>query len=331
MRLVFASAFVQQSYSALNPASPQTRLVDRLWDAMYITSIIVFVLVVMALLWAAFRRRREQETAETPELTAEPSRERPLRTAVLLATGVSIAIIFAFLVFDISVGREITTNPGKEALQIRVTGHQWWWEVQYRDSLPQNWVTTANEIHIPVGRPVAFELRSADVIHSFWAPNLSPKRDQIPGDENSLWFQADSAGVYRGLCAEFCGHQHAKMGFLIIADPPAEFASWLTRQRDTAQTPTDSLTKRGQEIFLASSCVMCHAIAGTPAGSRIGPDLTHLASRQTIAAGTLPNTRGTLAGWILDPQAFKPGTKMPATQLRSEDLQALLSYLESLK
>ncbi len=131
-----------------------------------------------------------------------------------------------------------------------MTGHQWWWEVQYRDSLPQDWVTTANEIHIPVGRPVAFELRSTDVIHSFWPPNLSPKRDQIPGDENSLWFLADRAGEYRGMCAEFCGHQHAKMAFLIVAEPPGQFATWLAGQRDTALTPTDPLARRGRDVFL---------------------------------------------------------------------------------
>lgn len=292
---------------------------------MYLVSFVVFVLVMAALLWAALRRRADATT------THDPSTERGLRTAILLATGLTVVILLAFLVFDISVGRAITRNPGKQALQIRVTGHQWWWEVQYRDSLPKNWVTTANEIHIPVGRPVVFELRSTDVIHSFWPPNLSGKRDEIPGNENSLWFQADSAGVYRGQCAEFCGHQHAKMGFLVVAEPPDDFARWLAGQRDTATTPVDSFTRRGQEVFLASSCVMCHAIAGTPAGSRVGPDLTHLASRRTIAAGTLPNTRGNLAGWIVDPQSIKPGVKMPPNRLDPADLQALLGYLESLK
>jgi cytochrome c oxidase subunit 2 len=326
MWLVLASTVVQQAHTTLHPASPQMRLIDRLGDSMFIAASLVFLLVLLALLWAVFRRR---------DGIAEPvddvRKDRPMRSAVLLATGATIAILFVFLIYDISVGRTITSNPGKEALQIRVTGHQWWWEVQYRDSLPQNWVTTANEIHIPVGRPVAFELRSADVIHSFWPPNLSPKRDQIPGNENSLWFQADSAGIYRGECAEFCGHQHAKMAFLIVAEPPSEFVSWLARQRDTAATPTDALAQRGKEVFLTSSCVMCHAISGTTAGSRIGPDLTHLASRRTIAAGTLPNSRGNLAGWILDPQAIKPGVKMPPNQLSSADLEALLAYLETLK
>lgn len=326
MRLVLASTLVQQAHTTLNPASPQARLVARLGDSMFITASVVFLLVMVALFWATFRRRGPDQPSVDD---ARPARS--MRTAVLLATGVTTVILFMFLILDVSVGRTITTNPGKEALQILVTGHQWWWEVQYRDSLPKNWVTTANEIHIPVGRPVAFELRSTDVIHSFWPPNLSPKRDQIPGNENSLWFQADSAGVYRGMCAEFCGHQHAKMAFLVVAEPPSQFAAWLAGQRDTAPTPTDSLARRGKGVFLGSSCVMCHAISGTPAGSRVGPDLTHLASRRTLAAGTLPNTRANLTGWIVDPQVIKPGVKMPPNQFSGPDLTALVAYLETLK
>ncbi len=322
---MIAALLIQGAHLVHDPAGPQARLIDRLGYSMHLTAAVVCLLVVAALLWATFRRRADAETRDADGAA------RPLGAAVVIATAVTILILFAFVILDISVGRAITANPGDQAIQVRVTGHQWWWEVQYRDSLPKNWATTANEIHVPVGRPVVFELRSADVIHSFWAPNLGPKRDQIPGNENSVWFRADSAGTYRGLCAEFCGHQHAKMGFLIVAEPADSFANWLVRQRDTARTPTDPVAKRGQQVFLESSCVMCHAIAGTPAGSRIGPDLTHLAGRRTIASGTLPNTRGNLAGWILDPQSIKPGAKMPPTPLASRDLQALLTYLETLK
>jgi cytochrome c oxidase subunit 2 len=318
-------SLLQQSHSVLNPSSPQTRLIDRLWDAMYLVSAAVFVLVVLALLLGAFRRRG----AEAPE--TDPGRERSLTTAVSVATALTVLILFGFLVYDVAVGRQLTRGFGKEALQVRVVGHQWWWELQYRDSVAHNWFTTANELHIPVGRPVVLELLSTDVIHSFWPPAISQKRDLIPGKDNSLWLQADTPGVYRGQCAEYCGQQHAKMGFLVIAQRPDSFASWLSRQRDTALTPTTELARRGQEVFLASSCVMCHAIAGTPAGSRVGPDLTHLASRRTIAAGTLPNTLGNLAGWIIDPQKIKPGTRMPPNQLKPADLQALLAYLETLK
>jgi cytochrome c oxidase subunit II len=318
-------SLLQQSHSVLNPSSPQTRLIDRLWDAMYLVSAAVFVLVVLALLLGAFRRRG----GEAPE--TDPGRERTLTTAVSVATALTVLILFGFLVYDAAVGRQLTRGLGKEALQVRVVGHQWWWELQYRDSVAHNWFTTANELHIPVGRPVVLELLSTDVIHSFWPPTISQKRDLIPGKDNSLWLQADTPGVYRGQCAEYCGQQHAKMGFLVIAQRPDSFASWLARQRDTALTPTTELARRGQEVFLASSCVMCHAIAGTPAGSRVGPDLTHLASRRTIAAGTLPNSRGNLAGWIIDPQKIKPGTRMPPNQLKPADLQALLAYLETLK
>lgn len=325
MQLVMAGTLIQGSHSVHGPASPQARLIDGLGYSMYVIAAVVCLLVVASLLWAVFRRRADSDTQN------EDREKRSLQTSVVIATAVTILVLFAVLILDISAGRAITANPGTGAIQVRVTGHQWWWEVQYRDSLPKNWATTANEIHVPVGRPVVFELRSADVIHSFWSPSLGPKRDQVPGNENSLWFQADSAGTYQGLCAEFCGHQHAKMAFLIIAEPVDDFTAWLTRQRDTAHTPTDSVARRGQEVFLGSSCVMCHAIAGTPAGSRIGPDLTHLAGRRTIAAGALPNTRGNLAGWILNPQSIKPGAKMPATPLPAKDLQALLAYLETLK
>jgi cytochrome c oxidase subunit 2 len=313
------------AHSALAPAGTMARIIDlRLWDPMYATAIVVYVLVVAALLRAAFRRQR-------PEDPAAPRTERSLTRSVAIATAITVAVLFVFLVLDISVGRAPTASPGPGALSVLVTGHQWWWEVPYPDSVPNNWVTAANEIHVPVGRPVVIELRSTDVIHSFWPPNLSPKRDLIPGYANSLWFRADTPGVYRAQCAEFCGHQHAKMALLVVAEPRDSFARWLVRQRDTAHTPAGSLALRGQEVFLGSSCVMCHAIAGTPAGSRVGPDLTHLASRQTLAAGTLPNTRGNLAGWIVDPQRIKPGVRMPPNQLSPTDLNALLAYLETLR
>jgi cytochrome c oxidase subunit 2 len=249
---------------------------------------------------------------------------------VSFATAVTALTLFAFLVFDFSTGRALTSTV-KPSVAIEVTGHQWWWEVTYYHDIPNKRVTTANEIHIPVGSPVLIRLNSQDVIHSFWAPDLNGKRDLIPGKESSLWLQADTPGVYRGQCAEFCGYQHAKMAFVIVADRPADFQRWYAAQADTAKTPTDSLTSRGQEVFLTSPCVMCHAIHGTPAGATLGPDLTHIASRRYIGAGSLPNTRGNLAGWILDAQGIKPGARMPPNSLAPADLQALLAYLGTLK
>jgi cytochrome c oxidase subunit II len=292
---------------------------------MYTIAVGTFILVVGALLWATFRRRGAEAAPD------DQTRQRRIRLIVGAATLATTVVLFVILVISTTVGRAITAPSGHRMLQIRVTGHQWWWEVQYRDSLAQNWVTTANEIHIPVGQPVAVELVSTDVIHSFWPPSLSGKRDLIPGRENSLWLQADSAGEFRGQCAEYCGHQHAKMGFLVVAEPPERFTRWLALQRDTAATPTDSLAERGRKVFLSTSCPMCHAIAGTPSGSRVGPDLTHLAGRRTIAAGTLSNTRGNLAAWIVNPQAFKPGAKMPPSTFNPSDLQALLAFLETLR
>ena len=313
------------AHSAHAPAGPQAQLLDRLGDLMYAISGAVFVLVLAALLVAAFRRRDAEEDTE------DPGRERWTALAVAMAVGATVATLIVVMLLSFGAGRRLTATPPAEALQLRVTGHQWWWEVEYRDAVPGNWATTANEIHVPVGRPVVIELRATDVIHSFWVPNLGVKRDMIPGEETSIWFQADTAGVYRGQCAEFCGYQHAKMAFEVVAEPPERFAAWLIRQRDTASTPADSVAARGQEVFLATSCVMCHAIGGTPAGSRIGPNLTHLASRRTIGAGSLPNTRGNLGGWIVDPQRIKPGARMPPNSLEPDDLQALLVYLERLE
>ncbi|HEU4523477.1 MAG TPA: cytochrome c oxidase subunit II [Gemmatimonadales bacterium] len=311
-------------HSAHAPAGPQAMLLDRLGDLMYAIAAVVFAMVVIAMLVAVFRRRGEGESLE------EPVRERRMAMVVAAAAAATVAALVTVLLLSFGTGRRLTAPP-PDALQVRVTGRQWWWEVEYRDSVANRWATTANEIHVPVGRPVVFQLRGGDVIHSFWVPNLGVKRDMIPGQETSIWFQADTPGVYRGQCAEFCGYQHAKMAFLVVAEPPAEFIAWLDRQRDTARTPADSLARRGQEVFLSSSCVMCHAVGGTPAGSRIGPNLTHLAGRGTIGAGALPNTRGHLAGWIVDPQQIKPGVRMPPNALEPQDLQALLAYLETLR
>jgi cytochrome c oxidase subunit 2 len=250
---------------------------------------------------------------------------------VILATGATVAILLIFFGVDMSIGRTLSPIPSKRPLTIEVIGHQWWWEVTYADTSPQGRVTTANEIHVPVGEPVLFVLESRDVIHSMWVPNLSGKKDLIPGYTQSVWFQADTAGIYRGQCAEFCGLQHAKMAMFIVAEPRPQFEAWVQAQRKPAATPTDSTASRGLEVFLTAQCAMCHSITGTSAGSRVGPDLTHVGSRRTIAAGTLPNTRGALAGWIVDPQQVKPGSRMPPNMLRPDDLDALLAYLQGLK
>ncbi|HEU4629784.1 MAG TPA: cytochrome c oxidase subunit II [Gemmatimonadaceae bacterium] len=325
LALVACGHAVEQS--ALHPAGPQARKVSDLWWFALIVSTVVYVVTIGALLWAAWRaRRREHAGAPLP-----PDSERRMTRAVAAGVGATVALLLVFFVYDLSVGRTLSPPPGGDPLTINVIGHQWWWEVQYPDTTPHGRFTTANEIHVPVGRPVVLLLTSTDVIHSIWVPNLAGKKDLIPGYTQSVWFQADTAGVYRGQCAEFCGHQHAKMALVVVAEPPAEFQRWLAQSRQPALPPTDSVTRRGQEVFLTGPCVMCHAIDGTPAGSNVGPNLTHLASRRTLGAGTLPNTRGHLAGWIVDPQRVKPGVWMPPNQLAPRDLEALLTYLQSLK
>lgn len=318
--MIAAAALWQGAHDALSPGGPAAAAVDGLWRFLWITATIVYVLVLAAFIFAALKRRRP--TTDSSESGA--------RLAVIVATGITVLVLFVFLVVDFGTGRKLSAAE-PNALIIDVTGHQWWWEVTYPSTKPSLQVTTANEIHIPVGRPVVVRLHTADVIHSFWVPSLAGKRDLIPGYPGRIRFQADSAGVYRGMCAEFCGHQHAKMDFLIIAQPMDRFQDWLAAQRAPADSPSTPATRRGERVFLQSRCVMCHTVRGTPAGSRVGPDLTHLASRETLAAGIIPNRRGWLAGWIMNPQRIKPGALMPPNQLPAADLQALLDYLASLR
>jgi cytochrome c oxidase subunit 2 len=217
-------------------------------------------------------------------------------------------------------------------LTIKVTAHQYWWQVEYQGGdAPSAWVTGANELYLPIGEPVRLQLTSADVIHSLWIPSLHGKRDLIPGRTAETWIQADRAGVFRGECAEFCGLEHARMALEVVAVTPAEHAAWLDRQREPARSPDSRQAMRGREVFMSQTCAMCHTVAGTPAGGTAGPDLTHVASRGTLAAGTIPNTRGHLAGWIADPHRIKPGARMPGNLMAPEDLQALVAYLEILE
>ena len=327
--LVLDVADPARAQSVLDPASPQAAAEAHLLVAMLITASVVFVVVLAAFLYGGLRKRSPAPDPARPTVIPTAS-DRTLRTIVGGAVGVTVVILFVFVLSDFVVGRAQGATPGN-VMTIDVTGHMWWWQVTYPDTAPQHVVETANELHVPVGVPIRIRLHSHDVIHSFWVPNLRGKKDAVPGYESSLWFVADTPGVYRGQCAEFCGHEHAKMALFVVAEPRARFEQWLVQQRKPAGTPTDSLTLAGEQVFMGGPCATCHTIAGTRAAARIGPDLTHLASRATIASGTLPNSVGNLAGWILDPQSIKPGTLMPSTQLAPDQLQALLAYLRSLE
>jgi cytochrome c oxidase subunit 2 len=317
--------------SALDPAGPGAARIGELWWLMLAVCAAVLALVTLMLLWALARRGRPPGASASGLVQPDPRRERRMGQVVGAALGATAAIVLVFVVASHWIGRELVAEPAGAALGIDVTAQRWWWDVRYRDPVPSRGFSTANEIHIPVGRPVELTLRSVDVIHSFWVPNLQGKKDLIPGQVNTLRLQADRAGVFRGQCAEFCGFQHANMALYVVAEPEEEFARWQERQRRPAPEPVTDEQRKGREVFLAGPCVLCHAINGTRAGGVTGPNLTHVASRLSLAAGTLPNTRGHLAAWIVDPQLRKPGNNMPPNLLRPEELQALLSYLDTLR
>jgi cytochrome c oxidase subunit 2 len=238
-----------------------------------------------------------------------------------------LAAIWTFYVLGVA-----TAAPGHPKITLQVTGHQWWWEVRYSYAgAPQRTFETANEIHIPVGVPVEVHLTSADVIHSFWVPQLAGKTDTIPGQMNHAWLEADKPGVYRGQCTEFCGLQHAHMALYVVAQPQKTFDSWWAHQLQPATASPPGLAGEGETTFNAR-CAICHSVRGKPGSMGImGPDLTHLMTRGTIAAGTLRNTPGNLAAWVSDAPAQKPGVDMPAENLTGPQLQALLAYLQTLK
>ena len=296
------------------------------WWLVIVSGAVVAVVALLVVLAAV--RRPGRRDAATPERTRAPGGSMWIYLGGLLVPALILVVSFAFTLGTL----HATARPPREpAVTVRIIGHRWWWEVKYLDPDSTKTIVTANELHVPVGQPVRLELTSADVIHSFWIPQLAGKTDVIPGQTNIAWLQADSAGVYRGACTEYCGLQHANMAAIVVAEAPPGFAQWQMTQRGAAAVPSDPAAAAGQLVFLKSACVTCHAVRGSAAAGRVGPDLTHLATRSTLAAGTLQNTRGNLAGWIVNSQAIKPGNDMPAMTLLPNDLRALLEYLETLK
>jgi cytochrome c oxidase subunit 2 len=291
---------------------------------------LVFVAIMVALALILWRTPRGTAAA-APDVDAGGPRERTAFIAVASALGVSTVLLFGLVVASVFTDRALAQLALHDAINIEMTGHMWWWEIKYTDGTPQQVFVTANEIHVPVGRPVIVTLRSEDVIHSFWVPNLHGKKDLIPGRIALIEFRADRPGIFRGQCAEFCGFQHAKMAFDVVAESPQQYDEWVERQRQPAAPPADAELRRGQEVFETSTCAMCHAIVGSQARGRRAPDLTHFASRRMIGAGAVPNTFGHLAGWVVDAQALKPGVLMPPNPLPPQDEQALIAYLRSLK
>jgi cytochrome c oxidase subunit II len=290
---------------------------------MLAASAIVFLGAVFLLLWAWRRRDREG----LPLL----GKDERASTGLVVLFGVIVPIVSLVALFIVAnlVLIKDTEAPAKAStrMTIEVVAHQWFWEVRY----PGTSVVTANEIHIPARTRVNTVVRTADVVHSFWVPQLNRKVDAVPGHPNRLLLYADRPGRYRGDCAELCGLQHSHMGLYVFADDPDDFRTWLATQEQPASEPATPAERAGEDVFLSNQCASCHTIRGTAANGRIGPDLTHLKSRSTIAALTYPNTEGYLTSWVHDPQHAKPGNKMPGLNLSPGDFRSLLAYLQSLR
>lgn len=305
--------------SVLSPASDDARMVADLAWWMFATATFIFV-VTMGLLITGVALRHGREARRISFRNA---------TVMVVIGGViaPIAAIVAVSLSGVMIGDEVEGDGGSSGPVIEVHGKRWWWEFRYLDADGRVIATTANELHLPVGQRSTLQLMSDNVIHSFWAPNLQGKTDLVPGKVNTLYAEPDVAGRWRGQCAEFCGLQHGLMGFVVQADAPQDFDRWLQAQAAGAAVTEG----RGLQVFMDLGCGECHAIRGTAADGQKGPDLTHLASRRTLAAATIPNSRGNLGGWITSPQDIKPGALMPAFAPPPDDLDALLIYLEALE
>jgi cytochrome c oxidase subunit 2 len=307
----------------LNPAGPSARSIAWLTWTFFTICGVVYAVTLSALIWAVMRRRRDEDDS--------PRTSRRLGTVVGAATAVTVMTLVVLTISSIVAGRGLTTPSGAGAVVIDAIGHQWWWEFNYQDVAPSDWVNSPNELHLPAGVPVVIRALSRDVIHSFWVPNLQGKRDLIPGILTYLWLQADQPGEYRGQCAEFCGPQHAHMAFRVVVQPVGEFQEWLRQQRQSAASPASAEAQHGQDVFMQSTCRTCHTIRGTEAGSRVGPELTHVGSRRSIAAEALPNDRTSLTTWIRNAQLVKPGSRMPPNPLSETDLKAVVAYIQGLR
>ncbi len=318
--VVASSCAPEDAPSTLDPRGPGAARIAGTWWLMLGISTVVFLIVLGFMAVALVRSRRAGPVPQGDVRWGEP---------VVIVGGVVIPAIILTAMFVVSLRdmAALSAPMGDTTMTIAVEGHDWWWEATYSDPA----ATTANEIHIPVGQPVELELTTDDVLHSFWVPQLQAKTDMISGKVNRMWIEADEPGRFRGQCAEYCGLQHAKMIFYVVAQREDDFEAWLANEAKEAADPADPGAVAGEEVFMNETCAGCHAIRGTDADAQLGPDLTHLAARATIAAGVLDNTRADLAEWIVDPQGVKDGASMPPSELSAQELDDLLDYLESLE
>jgi cytochrome c oxidase subunit 2 len=318
---VLAGCTLQQfPQSSLNPRADYASAVQSLLEKLVFWVVIIFVLVEGALIYAVVRFRARPGMPDPKPVHGN--------TALEIAWTIAPALILAFIaVPTVLTIFKTQSKPPDGALQVKVIGHQWWWEFQY----PELGVTTGSELHVPVHRAVAVDIESADVVHSFWFPAMGGKRDAIPGRTNHMWFTPDSVGVYPGQCAELCGISHANMRMKLVVSTPEEFDAWTTRQKQPpVEPPAGTLAGQGKELYAQSACIGCHTIEGISAGT-IGPNLTHVGSRMTIAGAMFPNDGEHLAKWIGSPDKQKPGTLMLNLGLPPEQVSALVAYIQSLK
>jgi cytochrome c oxidase subunit 2 len=312
-------------HRVLAPSADQAQAIATIWDAQFWPQLLIYLAVLLALGWALWHRRATVPT--------DAQQQQQLRnwSLGLVAWALFIAAMLgAWTALSFVQDRRLLQRDAG-ALRVHISAQQWWWQVEYPNVDPSLQVSTANELHLPAGRMARIQLDSDNVIHSLWIPPLNGKMDLIPGRSNELALTPRAPGRYLGECAEFCGLQHAHMVLPVTVESPAAFAAWLQRQRAPASAPATTLAARGKALFESGSCAMCHAIAGTSADSHVGPDLTHVASRPLLAAGALPNDAAHLAAWLADPQAHKPGTRMPDPRLRPQELAALSAYLGGLR
>jgi cytochrome c oxidase subunit 2 len=333
-----APALAQTTSPALTPLTPEQwpmnfwssagaqgdAINGLLWGLIWLSVIVVVIIALLVIVGIIVRGARGREVATTPV-----ERSGNGVGFIYIGVGISTLVLVVYTGWTVATMAGIASPPSAPGLTIDVTGHQWWWEFRYENPDTSQVFLTANEIHIPVGVPVHFRLQTADVIHSFWIPALGGKTDMIPGRVNEMWLEADKAGIYRGQCSEYCGEQHAQMALRVVADTPSDFAAWRDAQLADPVQPVTDEARLGATRFQLR-CGACHTVRGTPAGGAVGPDLSHLMSRTTIAAGMLQNNAANLGGWIANPQSIKPGAQMPNIELSGPELHAIETYLLTL-
>jgi cytochrome c oxidase subunit II len=318
-------------HSALQALGVHAQHIDLVWRTMLWICGLMYLLVI-AFLIDAIRRRRDSQSV-TPRVELQSDSPQVRRMSIVLGGWIGLMTLglFALALTSFLTDRALVHAAAEPQVSLKITAHQWWWQIEYTDPDPSRHVRTANEIHLPVGAQVHAELASDDVIHSFWVPNLHGKRDLIPGRPAEFRLQPLQPGRYRGQCAEFCGLQHAHMALEIVVESQQDYAAWYEQQLATPPAVSEARAARGQQVFFTSACNLCHAIAGTDAAANYGPDLSHVASRRMLAAGTLPNDSEHLRRWLENPQRVKPGNRMPVVSLGPDDLDALVAYLGTLR